>query len=81
MSTLVGIALRGPVTIATANAYLAEANLRKTFSWGDEAENFQKLADTIYSSIEKYNVALGIAGAGASDFTDYLNNLQAQFMG
>lgn len=64
LSMLVDIGLRVPGTVVTAGAYLTEINVKKSFSWGDEQANFQKLSDTIGSSLNKFNEMIGEVQSG-----------------
>ena len=59
LSMLSEIGLRVPGTVVTTGAYLIEINAKKTFSMGDENANFQRLADTIGSSLGKFNEMIG----------------------
>lgn len=77
---LSGIVLRGPVSIAKASALLAEVYAMKAFSYGDSGANYQKLADSILSTISMYSDGTGKVSSGASFLAFYASTIQAKIV-
>ena len=72
---------RVPVTVTTYTAFLGEINLKKTFSFGAEQENYQRLTETVENALGRLTKGTGNITANVLSMTNMFNGVQEQITG